>query len=92
MRLQTYDYWFIEVDEFRPIGRGIDTYCFGKGGGGTPKMPVIQASTMAAKAPTAEMTQAESLNRRLAASMVTKDWGKLTLGKTGLLGGGNASV
>jgi hypothetical protein len=58
----------------------------GKGGGGAPKMPVQQASVMAAKAPTAEMTQAEQLNRRMAASMVTKDWEQATLGKKSLLG------
>lgn len=50
-------------------------------------MPVAQASTMAAKAPTADMSQAEQQNKRLAASALTKDWNGAVLGNKALLGG-----
>ena len=89
MILQDYNYWFIEIDAFLPSNTNcFDRRRFGKGGGGgSKKMPVAQASTMAAKAPTADMSQAEQQNKRLAASALTKDWNGAVLGNKALLGG-----
>jgi len=87
MIIRDYNYWFIEIDAFRPANSNcLDRRRFGKGGGGgTKRMPVTQASTMAAKVPTAEMSQAENQNKRLAASMLTNEWNTPVLGKSTLI-------
>jgi hypothetical protein len=88
MILQDYNYWFVEANEIRPKNR-LDSCRFGggKGGGSVKAMPKTQAATMAAKAPTSEMNEAEQQNKRLAASALTKEWDGMTLGKKSLLGG-----
>lgn len=88
MIIKDYNYYHIEIDAFRPANSNcLDRRRFGKGGGGsTKKMPVTQASTMAAKVPTSSQTQAENQNKRLAASMLTNEWNTPILGKSTLIG------
>ncbi|MDD5328073.1 MAG: hypothetical protein PHY02_09735 [Phycisphaerae bacterium] len=61
----------------------------GTGGSGGFSMPSAKASqavkTAAAPANIAS-TEQEKMNKRLAASMLTKDWGGVKLSKPGLLG------
>jgi len=60
-----------------------------QGGGGEVSIPSASAaaavSSKTAK-PVKQLTESEKMNKRLAASSLTRDWGKLTLNKPGLLG------
>ena len=56
-------------------------------GGGGDDMPVVQAEQAKRTAePIKGLTDEAKRNRRLAASMITKDWGKPKLGAAGMLG------
>lgn len=56
-------------------------------GGGDTKMPSVTAENNKVTAtPMKQLSEAEKMNKRLAASALTQNWGKLTLGKKGLLG------
>jgi len=63
-----------------------------QGGGGEVSIPTASAaaavSSKTAKTakPVKQLTESEKMNKRLAASSLTRDWGKLTLNKPGLLG------
>ncbi|MBU1082495.1 MAG: hypothetical protein KKB59_18560 [Spirochaetes bacterium] len=58
------------------------------GKGSSIKMPSAQAASNTSKtaAPVTQMTDTEKMNKRLAASSLTKNWAEPKLGKTGLLG------
>jgi hypothetical protein len=58
------------------------------GGGGSISVPTATAKAVTTRtaAPIKQDTEQEKINKRLAASSLTKDWGKLTLAKPGLLG------
>ena len=57
----------------------------GKGGGEMPSITAGNKTETAGKEKT--VTEAAKLNKRLAASNLTKNWAAPTLGKPGLLGG-----
>ena len=59
---------------------------FSKGSTDMPKMEAEQAVKTAEKAPGAGLSEREKKNRRLQASMLTKDWGQPNIGKAGLMG------
>lgn len=58
------------------------------GGGGGISMPSAKANnTSKTAAPVAQLTDTDKMNKRLAASQLTKDWtGGVKLSKPGLLG------
>ena len=58
-------------------------------GGGKIKMPSATASSgnvQKTAAPAKQLSEQEKVNKKLAASLLTKDWGSPKLGVKGLLG------
>lgn len=56
--------------------------------GGGADLPKVKAeNTKVTALPMEQLSEAEKTNKRLAASVLTKDWGTPTLGKKSLLGG-----
>jgi hypothetical protein len=56
-----------------------------QGGVSMPSVEAESGKKVTAK-PVEQISEKEKINKRLAASMLTRDWGKLTLGTKGLLG------
>jgi hypothetical protein len=50
------------------------------------KMPQVAGKAKVDKPAAGDATEADKMNKRLAASSLTKDWGTLKLSKPGLLG------
>jgi hypothetical protein len=73
----------------------VTTTAITMGQGSSAKMPTMPSpaaakNTSKTAAPMARLSEQEKMNKRLAASQLTRDWGGVKLGKPGLLGLGGA--